>query len=364
MDRVEGVKLKLNSHNIDAIFITSPYNISYLTNVFPSSVEEREYYLFITKLEAYLIAPKMFMLAIKENAGEFTYIEITGEKGLFENILEICNKENIKSVGFEEHNLLYKEFAHLEQSLEGIELVALEDFIDEERQKKDEKEIEKIKRACEITDQCFKLILGKIELNVTERELASQIEFYLTHFGGNAFKPIVAFGKNAAIPHHISDGTKLKRNSFVLFDLGARFEGYCADMSRTIYFGNPSEEEKTMYRTVRESQQLALDMLKEWKRKDFQVSHLHESTESYIERNGFDPFPHSLGHGIGLEVHEAPTISKYSEGNEFKEGMVITIEPGIYKQNIGGVRIEDDILLTEDGYEILTKSPKELTVIE
>ncbi len=364
MGRIEAVKLKLSSHNIDAIFITSPYNISYLTNVFPSSIEEREYYLFITKSQAYLLAPRMFMLAIKEKSRDFIYLEITSQKGLFENILEVCSKENVKSVGFEEHNLFYKEFAHLEDSLEDIELIALEDFIEEQRQEKSEKEIEKIKRACEITDQCLKLMLGKIELNVTERELASQIEFYLTHFGGNAFKPIVAFGKNSAIPHHISGKTKLMRNSFILFDLGARFEGYCADMSRTIYFGNPSEEEKTIYRTVREAQQLALDMLRDWKNKDFQVSHLHEAVESYIEKNGFEPFPHSLGHGVGLEVHESPSISKYSEGNEFKEGMVITIEPGIYQPGIGGVRIEDDVLLTKDGYEILTKSPKELTVIE
>ncbi len=363
-DRIRKTKQKISRDRIDALYITSPYNISYLTNLFPSNVEEREFYIFITKDNAYLLAPKMFLMSIQEKTDGFTYIEITAAKGLYKNLLAICTRENIKSVGFEEQNLLYKEFEHLHDALAGVELIPLEDFIEDERQIKKDDEIERIKKACEITDVCYEGVLDKIAAGVTEREIASGIEFYFNQFGGNAFRPIVAFGKNAAVPHHISDDTVLKRDSFVLLDFGAKFEGYCADMSRTVYFGNPSEEEKKMYRTVLESQEVAIAKLQEWQDKSFQASHLHEIAESHIEQNGYPQIPHSLGHGVGLQVHELPSISKYTQGNPLKKGIVITIEPGIYIPGVGGVRIEDDILLTEDGFEVLTQSRKQLTVIE
>jgi len=365
MNRVNSIKTKLKSHKIDAIFVTSPYNISYLVNLFPSTIEEREYYILITKQNSYLLAPKMFMMAVKEKTKNFIYLEITAKKGLYENILEICKKENIKSVGFEKDNLLHKEFEHLKEVLGNIELTSLEEFVEEERQVKDESEIEKIKKACKLTDDAFSNILAKINKGISEKELAFEIENYIRQNGGQiAFSTIVASGKNGAVPHHISTNQKLKANSFILLDFGAKVNGYCSDMSRTIYFGTPNDREVEIYNAVLEAQQMALQKLKEWKRKDFETSHLHTISESHIESKGFPSFPHSLGHGVGLQVHESPSISKYSERNSLYENMVITIEPAIYEPEIGGVRIEDDVLLTKTGYEILTKSPKELTIIK
>lgn len=362
MDRVKSVKEKLITDKIDSIFITSPYNISYLTNLFPSTIEEREYYLLITKTNSYLLAPKMFMMAIKQRTSDFSYIEITGKKGLFENIKEITKKENIRKLGFEEENLAYKEFDHLREL--ALDLIPLEDFIENFRQIKTEDEIEKIKKACEITDKCFSNILEKIKIGITELEIKSEIEFYLNRYGGSAFSPIVAFGKNASVPHHIPSVQTLTANTFVLLDFGAKYEGYCSDMSRTIFLGKPNDIQIKLYTTVLESQEMALEKLKEWRDKNFEVSHLHSIAESHIEKNGFPPFPHSLGHGVGLQVHEAPLVSKFSEGNELREKMIITIEPGIYKPNEGGVRIEDVVLIEKSGIEILTKSPKELTIID
>ena len=365
MKRVQNIKSKLKSHDIDGIFITSPYNISYLTNLFPSSIEEREYYLFITENNAYVLAPIMFMLAIKEKLDGFEYLEITNNKSLYKLLGEICNRQNIKSIGFEEENLLYREFEHLSKTLKAIEFIPLEDFVEDERKIKDESEIEKIREACRITDKCYSHILENIRTNVTEKHLAWEIEKYIKDQGGeNAFQAIVAFGKNSAVPHHISTSQKLKANSFVLLDFGAKFEGYCSDMSRTVYFGSPNDREVKMYNTVLESQNMSLEKLKEWKNKNFQTSHLHTIAESHIENSGFPSFPHSLGHGVGLQVHEIPTISKFSEKNILSENMIITIEPAIYEPKIGGVRIEDDVLLTENGFEILTKSDKKLTILD
>lgn len=365
MKRVQNIKSKLKSYDIDGIFITSPYNISYLTNLFPSSIEEREYYLFITENNAYILAPMMFLLAIKEKFDGFEYLKITNKKSLYALLKEICNKENIKSIGFEEENLLYREFEHLSKSLKDIEFIPLEDFVEDERKIKDGVEIEKIKEACRLSDDAYKYILTKINDGITEKEVAFEIENYIRQNGGQiAFQTIVAFGKNSAVPHHISTNQKLKDNSFVLLDFGAKFDGYCADMSRTIYFGSPNDREVKMYNTVLESQNMALTKLKEWKNKNFQTSHLHTIAERHIEKNGFLSFPHSLGHGVGLQVHENPTVSKFSEGNELKQNMVITIEPAIYEPKIGGVRIEDDVILTKNGFEILTKSDRKLTILD
>ena len=364
MKNVEKIKLKLKSHDIDGIFITSPYNISYLTNLFPSTIEEREYYILITKNKAFLLAPKMFLMAVKEKTEDFNYIEITAENGLYKNIVSICEEHNIKTLGFEENNILYKEFDHLQEALSTIELIPLEDFVEDERQIKTSEEIEKIKKACEITDICFTEMTKRIKLGITEKELKAEIEFYLNKFGGIAFSPIVAFGKNSAIPHHVSTEYKLEANSFVLLDFGAKYEGYCSDMSRTIYLGNPNEKVIKLYNSILEAQQMSLEKLKEWMIKDFEVSHLHTIAESHIEKNGFPAFPHSLGHGVGLQVHESPSISKFSVGNDLSENMIITIEPATYVPEIGGVRIEDNILITKSGFEVLSKSNKELIVIK
>lgn len=365
MKRIDLIKNKLISEKIDSIFITSPYNISYLTNLFPSTIEEREYYLIMTKKNAYLLAPKMFMVAVREKTSDFIYIEITAKKGLYKNLLEICKKENIKSVGFEDENLLFKEYEHLEETLSGIELISLENFIEDERQIKDDTEIKKIKAACNLTDKAFSFAVKKIKENITEKELAFELENYIRQNGGQiAFQSIVAFGKNSAVPHHISTSYKLKTNNFVLLDFGAKVDGYCSDMSRTVFFGQPNENEIKLYNTVLESQELALEKLKERKDKNFETSHLHTISESHIEKNDFPPFPHSLGHGIGLQVHEMPSISKFSEGNNLSSNMIITIEPAIYVSELGGVRIEDDVLLSENDYEILTKSERRLTIIK
>ncbi len=363
--RIEVLKEKLTTYGLGAVFITSPYNISYLSGLFPSNIEERENYLFITKNHSYLLASRMFMLAIKEKTDNFKCIEITFSKGLYKNLSEICVREKIKSIGFEKENLLYKEFELLSKNLKNRELIPLEDFIEEQRQIKDEDEIEKIKAAYKITDETYSYILKNIRMNITERELAWEIENYIKEQGGHlAFSPIVAFGKNSAIPHHIPNGTKLEKNSFVLLDFGAKYEGYCADMSRTVYFGTPNEREINMYNTVLDAQNMALGELKEWKNKDFEASRLHSIAQNHIEKTGFPRIPHSLGHGLGLQVHEPPSISKYTQGNPLRENMVITIEPGIYLPELGGVRIEDDVLLTNSGYEILTKSSKQLTIIK
>ena len=363
MNKLKKIQEKLKSDKIDAIFITSPYNISYLTGTFPSTIEEREYYILITKNNNYLMAPQMFMMAVKNRTSDFSYVEITGRKGLYENIKELLNNENLKTLGFEKENLLYREFEHLDD-LKNIELIPLENFIENERRIKSNEEIEKIKKACEITDKCFDYVLRKINLGITEKELKSEIEFFLNKFGGNAFSPIVAFGENASVPHHIAGDQKLSSNSFVLLDFGAKYEGYCSDMSRTIFFGKPSEKEIKLYNTVLEAQEMALNKLGEWERQDFEVSHLQNIAESHIEKNGFPAFPHSLGHGVGLQVHEEPSVSKFSEGNDLKQNMVITIEPGIYDLKTGGVRIEDVVLVTKNGYEILTKSEKKLTILD
>lgn len=365
MNRIEKLKSEIKNDDIQALFITSPHNISYLTNILPMSIEEREYYLLVTENVAYVIAPKMFMMAIKEKLSGVRYIEITKEKSLYKIINDICKIEKIKSLGFERENLLYKEYEHLEDALSSIDIFPIEDFVEKTREAKDDIEIQNIKKACALTDSAYSYIIKEIRLNATERELSWKIENFIRENGGSlAFSSIVAFGKNAAVPHHIPTNQKLTKDSFVLFDMGAKVNGYCSDMSRTIFFGRPNEKQVKIYNTTLEAQQMAIEKLREWKNKDFEASHLHNIAQSHIEQMGYSAFPHAIGHGIGLEVHEAPTISMYTEGNPLITNSVITIEPGVYLPNIGGVRIEDTILLEEYGFEILTKSEKQLTILK
>jgi len=234
-------------------------------------------------------------------------------------------------------------------------------------------EIASIEKACNLGDKTFDYILTKIKEGVSEKELALEIKrFIKKHKAKTSFPPIVAFGKNSSIPHHVPthNSKLLTHNSIILLDFGVRLNNYCSDMTRTVFFGSPTAEYKKMYQTVLDAQQKALEHLVahlEGGRKDsFEVEsikakNVDKVARDYIISRGYPTIPHSLGHGIGLEVHEAPIISPKSK-DTLKPGMVFTIEPGIYIPGFGGIRIEDVVVL-EKPCRLLTKSPSDLTIL-
>jgi Xaa-Pro aminopeptidase len=227
-------------------------------------------------------------------------------------------------------------------------------------------DIESIKKACKITDTAFKYILPHLTEGITEIEIVKKINNYLRkHSDGLAFKTIVAFGENSAQVHHqFPTDRKLKKSDIIMLDFGAKINGLCSDMTRTLFFGKATQKQKRMYETVFMAQQKAIKFL-ELRIKNQELckaSEVDEIARDYIRKMGFGEMAHSLGHGMGRKVHSGLRLSPKSKAF-LKLGMVFSIEPGIYIDNFGGVRIEDTVLINEDKVEILTKSTKELIIL-
>lgn len=266
-------------------------------------------------------------------------------------------------MGFEENTITYKEAADLEEKLDTTEMIPTEDIVDELREIKNTDEIENIKKACLLTDEAFTYICKEIKTGQTEIEVKVLLENFIRSKGGTiSFESIVAFGVNSAVPHHLSGSTKLKGNDIILLDFGAKVDGYCSDMTRTIFIGKTDEKLLKMYKTTHDAQEIALDHLRTHMKEGFEGKRAHTLADSHINANGFENIPHSLGHGVGLQVHELPWLSPFSD-SKFQPGTIVTVEPGIYNPEIGGIRIEDTILITTDGIEILTKSSKEILTL-
>ncbi len=246
---------------------------------------------------------------------------------------------------------------------------------------KREDEIENIRQAANLTDQCFDFILGKLKPGVTETEIAWQIEFFLRGSGSDlrkrtvptppatlAFSPIVAFGENTSQPHYnpnftrpglAMQGQALRKNDLVLLDFGARVNGYCADMTRVVFIGKPKDEWIKAYNVVLNAQQKALDLLKDGVRSG---ATLDAAAKEVISESDLPPYPHGLGHNVGLDIHEAPRLSVKKDAN-LLPGMVFSIEPGVYIEGQYGIRIEDLVLLKQDGIEILSQSSKKIMIL-
>jgi Xaa-Pro dipeptidase len=227
---------------------------------------------------------------------------------------------------------------------------------------KDKTEIKLIKKACNIVDKVVEKIPDLLYENIKEYELAAEIDYLIQKNGADkaAFETISSFGKNTAEPHYSHGSTKLKINDFVLCDFGACFKKYNSDITRTFVFGKANKMQKEMYNTILEAQMLGFEKTKS----DIKASDLHNAVDSFINSTKFKGrFIHSTGHSLGLSVHDS--FQRLSNNSELilKENMVFTIEPGIYIPGIGGVRIEDDVLIKKDGIEILTNSPKKLIEI-
>jgi Xaa-Pro aminopeptidase len=225
-------------------------------------------------------------------------------------------------------------------------------------------EISKIQEACNLGDIAFDYILKKIHIGVTEKEVAQEIDSFIENAGGKpSFPTIVAFGKNSANIHNVPVDNKLKKNQIILLDLGVKLNGYCSDMTRTIFSGKPTPKQKKIYQIVLKAQSHAINYLKSLivNHKSINAKDVDQAARDYIISQEYKTIPHSVGHGIGKEVHEFPHISPKSK-DILKEGMVFSIEPGIYLPNFGGIRIEDLVVLTKSGPKLLTHSPK--TIIE
>lgn len=353
MLRVEKLRKKMQEENLDSFLITSPYNLRYLTNFTGTTGLA-----VITLEKAFFITDFRYTEQAAAQAQGFEIIKNVGP--IFEEVADLVQKEGLRELGFEETTVSFLEYSVLEEIIDA-QLIPISGMIEELREIKDEEEIAIIEKACSIADLAYDHILKMIQPGMTELEVANQLDFYMRSLGasGVSFETIVASGLRSAMPHGVASKKIIEQGDLITIDFGCYYEGYVSDMTRTFAIGDPGEQLKEIYQIVLEAQLAVLEVAKP----GVTGKQLDAVARDYITKHGYgEAFGHSTGHGIGLEIHEGPNVSVRAE-KQFVPGNIITDEPGIYLPGIGGVRIEDDLLITSDGNRVLTHSPKELIIL-
>ncbi len=366
--RRQLVQKSLRDKNISGLFVTNPKNIFYLSGFIGISPSERESFLLITQHTCFLFAPAMYEKKAKQCVDQSLesplQIVIDEERhGLF-RLIKTYGKD-LDTIMVESHNMTLVEHEKL-QSVMPSKIISQPFFIESFRLKKDAQEIACIQKACEITDQSFEALVEFLKstdyTQLTEQDVAEQLRKFGKQYGADAwgFEPIVACGPGSAEPHYVTGTQLLQKNQPLLLDFGFSFHGYTADLSRTIFLGHPTEEHKKIYSLVKECQQLCIDS---W-RDGMTGKDMHTISLNFFQKVGVEKhYLHSLGHGVGLDVHEQPGIGLHGQ-HVLLENMVFTIEPGLYFANNFGVRIEDIVLVKNNKLVVLSGgSRKELIVI-
>jgi Xaa-Pro aminopeptidase len=355
-ERVKKVKGLIMKEGLDAVLVSSYYNILYLTNLSFFIPIEREAFLVITKKNSYILTYQMYEEAVRKNLKGFKIIIISRENSFKKVLYEIYKEENIRKIGIEEHDLSVWEFKRIKKSnvrFLPVDLLKI-------RRIKAEAEILEISKACNLGDRAFEYIIDKLVSGITEIEVSNLLSEFIRKKADISFEPIVAFGANSSSPHHKPNGQKLKVGDFILLDFGVKINNYCSDMTRTIFFRKVSKEQKQIYEAVLRSQKASVEFIKN--AKNIKGEEVDKISRAVIKEEGFPDYPHTLGHGIGLEVHEHRFLAPNSQ-ESIEDGMVFSIEPGIYIPNFGGVRIEDLFLYEKGVLRQLTRSVRGLTVV-
>ena len=352
-EKIKCLKEKLRGLDMQGMIISNPTNVKYLTGINAEGV------LLITRKENYYITDSRYIeevqstLTIDDEIVVSNYTDISDYD--YENFFSFC-----ENVGFEENYITYGTYKKYMQKYKANHLEETENIIEKQRLIKDEKEIELLQKACELTDNCFLHLLQFIKVGMTEKQIAFEIEKYFLDHGAEslAFETIVASGPNSSKPHAITTERKIDIGDPITIDFGCKYKGYCSDMTRTIFVGFVPEKVKQVYNLVLKNQlQTEKDM-----RDGVSIRILSRNVENDFKLNGYS-LVHALGHGVGLDIHELPVIS-YKNDNNLKENMVVTNEPGIYIPGEFGVRIEDPVLITKSGCINLTKSDKNYIIVD
>ncbi len=316
--------------------------------------------LLLTPGEELFITDPRYTEQAKKQTG-MNVVEYRGGKKFTEFLADILKEKGCKKVGVEKERLSLSLYESLVANLEGCEFAGIDDVIKKHRMAKTPEEVEKIKKAIDIAQKAFLELLDFMKPGMTEREAAAYLEYRMKALGAEsvAFETILASGPRSALPHGIASGKVMEKGEVVVVDFGCFYEGYCSDMTRMVSFGEPPDEVKKVHEIVFQAQERAIKGAKP----GMKGKEIDALARSYIEEQGYGKeFGHGLGHGIGLEVHEAPRVSRMGE-DEIKPGYVFTIEPGIYLEGRFGIRIEEDVLMTDKGVEVLTSLDRGIFVI-
>lgn len=352
-NRLKNLRAKMKLKNVEAVLITKKVNYMYMSGFTGTSA-----ILYITHSKAVLITDFRYNEQAAKQAPDFEIVRYIGS--IFEELNTMLKNDNIEKLSFEDYDLVYSKYTEFSEKL-NAQLVPLGRMLEELRRVKDEAEIELIKKSATIVDGVFSYILGFIKPGLTEIEIAAEMEHQMRRLGaeGPSFETIVASGRRASMPHGVASDKIVESGDVITMDYGAIYKGYCSDITRTIFLGEPEEEMKKIYEIVLEANLKGLQAVKA----EMSGKSVDAVAREFISEAGYrDYFGHGLGHGVGLEIHEDPTLSTRGD-MILKDGMVVTVEPGIYIPKLGGVRIEDMVVVDGDSAQVLTASTKEMILL-
>ncbi|MCP8967065.1 Xaa-Pro dipeptidase [Ectobacillus ponti] len=353
MDKLQALRASFGQAGIDGLLITNGYNRTYMTGFTGTAGVA-----LISADRALFITDFRYMEQAEKQAAGYEIVQHTGL--ISEEVAKQAKELGIGKLGFEQDSLTYSEYQVYKGQAEA-ELVPVSGLVEKLRLIKTHDEIKILKEAAQIADAAFSHILTYISPGRTELGVSNELEFFMRKQGAasSSFNIIVASGYRSALPHGVASDKVIEKGDFVTLDFGAYYKGYCSDLTRTVAVGEPSPELKKIYEIVLEAQLRGVNGI----RAGITGKQADALTRDYITEQGYGQyFGHSTGHGIGLQIHEGPSLSVRSD-MPLEPGMVVTVEPGIYVPQLGGVRIEDDVLVTGEGNEILTSSPKELIIL-
>lgn len=347
---MNGIKDILKEYGVDAALVITASDTFYL-----SGYESTNCRILITDEREYFFTDMRYLEEAKNAIGDRFEVCLGG----IEEIKAIVEDIGVKTLGVEE-NITYSEYKSLKELFKDVEFVAIDEAFATLRAVKSEREISLIKTAQSVTEIAFREILPYIKEGVSEIEIAARLEYIMLKNGCElAFDSIVAFGENGSKPHAHRSERKLAKGEFVTMDFGAKYKGYCSDMTRTVALGAVDERKARAYNAVLEANKLAEKAIKPGEK----CCDIDGVARKYLAKFGLDKFfSHSLGHSVGVDIHEMPAFSPRCE-TVLEKGMIITVEPGVYLEGDFGLRIEDMALVTESGVEILTHADKNLIIL-
>lgn len=351
--RINKVKEKVKKNNLDGFLITSENNVRYLSGFFGKGSGS---WLIVTEGQQYLLTDSRFTEQANKQAPN--YKKIIWKRPYIKHFSNLIKEIKLKKLGFESNHISYQVFLKINKEIPKVELIPVFRWVEEMRVVKSKEEIDLIKRAASISDKAFSIIINEIEVGMKERDIANKLDFILRDLGADkeSFDTIIASGIMSSMPHATASNRVINDGDMIKMDFGSVVDGYHSDMTRMVVVGKTTNKQKNIFDIVLEAQIKALNAV----RPEVKCKDLDKIARDIITEKGYgEYFLHGLGHGVGLDIHESPTLTKNSE-EILKESMIITIEPGIYIPDFGGVRIEDLVLVTEDGYEILSITEKRL----
>ncbi|MDR7314616.1 M24 family metallopeptidase [Brevibacillus nitrificans] len=355
MEKLKKLRQQFEAAGIDGMLVTNGQNRRYLTN-FTGTYGV----VLISQGQAKLLTDFRYTAQAQAQATDFEIVFLAAKESVYSEVARIAKEMGITKLGFEEENLTYSLHRKYEEAVKG-ELVATSGVIEGLRMIKTAEELGKIRTAAQIADAAFAHITSFLRPGITELDVSNELEMFMRKQGasGSAFDMIIASGHRSALPHGVASEKVIQSGDMVTMDFGALYQGYRSDITRTVAVGNPSDQLKEIYQIVLEARNRAVAGI----RPGISGKEADAFARDFITEQGYgERFGHGMGHGVGLDIHEEPFMSTRCTAI-LQPGMVLTVEPGIYLPEIGGVRIEDDLVVTEVGNEVLTHSPRDLIVL-